>query len=111
MKLRGGGWSFNGGIRPTSVREMFSNFRRSVVGGSALPVSDRGIGSANGNRMRFFPVQFGRARSKSLSLRSVCTARMAQMSPRTVDVAARWQCAHTIPHPLTLSDAASEGFP
>jgi hypothetical protein len=69
------------------------------------------FGSANGNRTCIAPVQFIPVRSKSLSLRSVCKARMAQMSPRTVDVAARWQRAHTIPHPLTVSDAAVENAP
>ena len=59
--------------------------------GSAVPVSYRGIGSANGNRTCIAPVHFSPVRSKSLSLRSVCTPRTAPMPPRTVDVAARWQ--------------------
>ena len=32
--------------------------------GSALPASCRGIGSANGNRTRYFTVQFGSVGSK-----------------------------------------------
>ena len=41
-----------------------SGFAPVAARGSAFRVSDRKLGSANGNRTRYFAVQFGPVRSK-----------------------------------------------
>jgi len=68
---------------------------------SALPVSYRKHGSANGNRTCLTLVQYGPIRSNSFILRSVGTAAMAQSAPQVLDVAARWQ--RTLPELATES--------
>jgi len=55
-----------------------------------LPVSYRGIGSANGNRTCIAPVQSSSFGSKCLTLRSVGKQRSAPRAPQNLGVAARW---------------------
>jgi len=52
MKLRSGGMSSSARIYRPSRSGVFNEFLWSIAGGSAVPVSYRGIGSANGNRKR-----------------------------------------------------------
>jgi hypothetical protein len=59
--------------------------------GSALPVSDRKIGSANGNRTCQDSVQLGSVGSKCLSLRSVGSPAIIENPLQSADVAARCQ--------------------
>jgi len=63
---------------------------RVAARGSALPVSCRKHGSANGNRTCIAPVQSRSVQSNWLRLRSVEIPRSAKTSPRNPDVAARW---------------------
>jgi hypothetical protein len=58
---------------------------------SAWPASYRGIGSANGNRTCYQPVQHGLVRSISFILRPVGTEAMTQCAPRVADVPVRCQ--------------------
>ena len=69
----------------------FSGVHLVAARGSALPVSYRKHGSANGNRTCFPSVQLGSVRSKSLQLRSVRTVGTAKAALQMPDVAARWQ--------------------
>jgi len=71
----------------------FSGALRVPARASALPVSDRKHGSANGNRTCLESVQFGSVESICFILRSVGTARTAKTAPQVPDVAARWQRA------------------
>src|SRR5215467_5782275 len=75
---------------------------RVAARGSALPVSDRKLGSANGNRTRLSPVQFGRSRYKCLHIRSVGTARLAPNPPRMFDVVTLSSLAGNNPRPDSL---------
>jgi hypothetical protein len=59
--------------------------------GSAVRVTDRGIGSANGNRTCREPVQYSSVESKCLTLRRSGSGRSCEHTAKTGDVAARWQ--------------------
>ena len=61
--------------------------------GSALPVSYRKLGSANGNRTCIAPVQLGPTRSKCLQIRASGMAAEAPRPLRIPDVAPRWHLA------------------
>jgi len=78
--------------------------------GSALPVSDRKIGSANGNRTCLTPVQLGSVESICFILRSPRTAATAKTAPLMADVAARWQRATLKTPSKTTSPAAVREF-
>ena len=59
--------------------------------GRAVPVSYRGIGSANGNRTCQLPVHFSSSRSKSLHLRLAGIGAIGKTSLQNAEVAERWQ--------------------
>ena len=74
--------------------------------GSAFPVSDRKLGSANGNRTCIAPVQLSSVRSKCFILRSLGTMGAAPTVPHMADVAARWQRTALKTRPTTTPGAA-----
>jgi hypothetical protein len=63
--------------------------------GSAVAVSCRGIGSANGNRTCKEPVQLSTVQSICLSLRRSGSGTTPSDMLRIADVAARWQRTST----------------
>ena len=67
----------------------FSGSLLVAAGGSALPVSCRGIGSANGNRTRIASAHFGSVGSKCLSLGATCTPRKGNLAVWMPDVIPR----------------------
>ena len=64
---------------------------RVAARGSAFPISDRKLGSANGNRTCIVPVQSSSVRSKSVQTRSVRTERHARKVAQSAGVPARCQ--------------------
>jgi len=89
----------------------FAGSLRVAARGSALSVSDRGIGSANGNRTCIAPVQSGSVRSKSVQTRSVGTARPAKKAPQSAGVPARCQRGHSRVGAESRPDTRFSGAP
>ena len=85
----------------------FSGSLQVAARGSARPVSDRKIGSANGNRTCLEPVQYGSVRSKCFILRSPGTAGTPKTASQTPHVAARWQRTALKTRPTPLPECPS----
>jgi hypothetical protein len=70
---------------------IFSGALRVAARGSAMPVSDRKLGSANGNRTCLPSVQLSSVESNCFILRSVRPSAITPNALQLADVAARWQ--------------------